>query len=177
MTDIRASRERFLTYATIFTLLRATLIVPIVWCMTAHQEFYAFLLGAVALCTDAIDGLLARRMHEETRIGAHLDQMTDKALAGAIASTLLWQGQTVFITWLLSLWFLTGTITVMFQAVCWLLGKKLRPDRWDKSVAVLGTVGLILLLSPLPLYVPYSVMCAALFGWFLVALRAASRYG
>lgn len=175
MKDIHTSPERFLTYATIFTLLRASLIVPIVWSMTEHLNLYAFFLGVVAIGTDFIDGYLARRMKEETRIGARLDQMTDKVLAVAIAGMLFWQGQSQSVNWLLALWFITACLTVGFQIACFVSGKKIPVDRWDKLVAVLGSLALILLLSPFPPFVPLAVMCVALVGWFLIALRAVSR--
>ena len=55
MNSPRLPKGRFLTYATLVTLLRAVLIIPIVWCIVSGYEVWALGLGIVALLTDLLD--------------------------------------------------------------------------------------------------------------------------
>ena len=178
MNSPRFPERRLLTYATVFTLLRAVLITPIVWCIVSHHELSALLLGAVALVTDFIDGMLARAFHEETVLGARLDHIVDKcfalALAVAIALTGVDQG---FEAWIFALGVIAGVLTVMFQLAMWSMKRRMVQDVWDKSVAVLGMAGLILRSGPLPHVVGDVVILAALMGWFVRAVRAAYIHG
>jgi phosphatidylglycerophosphate synthase len=178
MTNTRLPEGRLLTYATVFTLLRAALITPIVWCVVSERALGAFALGTLALLTDFIDGKLARALHEETVLGARLDHFVDKCFAFALAGALATMGVDAGLeTWVFALGILAGILTIMFQFALWTMQQKIHPDVWDKSAAVLGTVGLVVRSAPLPHVAGDVVILGALILWFLVAVRAAHRYG
>lgn len=60
-----------------FSALRLVLIVPFVWIFFRNPRIDAFILAVMIMCTDAIDGALARKLHAESRTGAVLDSVAD----------------------------------------------------------------------------------------------------
>lgn len=72
-----------LTAANLLTLLRLLLVPVFVLCMLYGKPGWALLTFALAAGTDAIDGLVARRLGHPTNLGAWLDPMADKILIAA----------------------------------------------------------------------------------------------
>jgi cardiolipin synthase (CMP-forming) len=84
-----------MTTANKITLVRIGLIPAFVWLAWAYgcsfaggqpEESYRF--GAIAsfllaACTDGVDGFVARRFHQQSRLGAILDPIADKGLMAA----------------------------------------------------------------------------------------------
>ncbi len=68
------------------TIVRIVAVVPLVICLLnlnsgwAHWRHVALGLVAVMAASDALDGFLARRLHEETPLGRFLDPVADKLL-------------------------------------------------------------------------------------------------
>ncbi len=60
--------------------LRLALTPFALWAILASDFRSAMILVFVAGLTDALDGVLARRLHAETRLGAYLDPIADKVL-------------------------------------------------------------------------------------------------
>ena len=71
---------RVLTLANQFTIVRILLIPVFVLLVVYGHAGWALLTFAAAGLTDALDGLIARRMGQITRLGAWLDPMADKLL-------------------------------------------------------------------------------------------------
>jgi cardiolipin synthase len=69
-----------LTLANQLTLLRMLLIPAFVILVVYHRPGWALVMFVVAGITDALDGLIARRAHQQTSLGAWLDPMADKLL-------------------------------------------------------------------------------------------------
>ena len=77
-----------LSWATRITILRILLIIPFVSCMLKINDTeYSNVMRYIAICiflfmaiSDAIDGYMARRKRQITRLGAFLDPMADKLL-------------------------------------------------------------------------------------------------
>jgi cardiolipin synthase len=69
-----------LTIPTLFTLLRFVLIPFLLTSIYAHQWGMALAIFVGAAITDAIDGALARWLHQQTLLGACLDPLADKSL-------------------------------------------------------------------------------------------------
>jgi CDP-diacylglycerol---glycerol-3-phosphate 3-phosphatidyltransferase len=91
--------ERFLTPATVITLVRTVAAVTIIgFAMYADRTggFWSpalklLVIGLVVYWAgDSLDGQVARRMHHETRIGAVLDIMSDRFCAAAFYLGLAW---------------------------------------------------------------------------------------
>ena len=74
-------------YANQVTLVRFACVPGIVLLMVYEYHWSAFALLLLAGLTDVVDGLLARRMDDQTQIGAYLDPAADKALAFSIYAT------------------------------------------------------------------------------------------
>lgn len=72
--------SRLLTLANILTLTRMILIPVFVSCIFYHWFTLALAVWIVAGMTDLLDGLLARRLHQQTSLGMILDPMADKLL-------------------------------------------------------------------------------------------------
>ncbi len=83
------TKSKVLTVANIFTLSRLLLLPFIVYFLLKDQRITAFVIILIALSTDAIDGYLARKMHQESEAGKFLDPICDKILLAVIVVTLL----------------------------------------------------------------------------------------
>jgi cardiolipin synthase len=91
-----------------FTGLRFVL-TPVIMYYIAHAQcVYAFIVFACAACTDFLDGLSARYLHQETQVGALLDPLADKVLISGV---------------LYALWMYTGYVPTWF--VCLVVIKEL----------------------------------------------------
>jgi phosphatidylglycerophosphate synthase len=55
----------------------------VIWAALSEQRMLFLVLMLVSLASDAIDGFLARRWREETRLGARLDALADSLTLGA----------------------------------------------------------------------------------------------
>jgi cardiolipin synthase len=72
----------------IITLCRLASVPAIVWLIIEGHWRSSFALFVAAGVSDAIDGILARRLRRQTTIGAYLDPLADKALLVAVYVTL-----------------------------------------------------------------------------------------
>ena len=82
-----------MTLANALTLFRGVLIVPTTAAVLVARPWIAFACFALAVLTDAVDGLVARTRHEVTFIGAILDPTMDKLLYVALFSALAATGK------------------------------------------------------------------------------------
>ncbi|MEX0940581.1 MAG: CDP-alcohol phosphatidyltransferase family protein [Candidatus Babeliales bacterium] len=81
-------KEKRLTFATFFTLIRISL-VPVIASMMIMQRWdYAFIFFLLGAGTDALDGFFARLFDQQTFLGACLDPIADKLLIIVIFFTL-----------------------------------------------------------------------------------------
>lgn len=72
----------------VITFARFLLVPAIIWLILADAHGLALALFFAAGVSDALDGFLAKRLHAETRVGAYLDPMADKALLVSLYVTL-----------------------------------------------------------------------------------------
>lgn len=76
-------RARIWTTANLLSFYRFCASPVIVWAaLSGHRGLYIVLM-LVSLVSDAVDGFLARRWKEETRLGARLDALADSFTLGA----------------------------------------------------------------------------------------------
>ena len=81
-----------MTYASYITSLRIVLIIPIIiltYAQTTLFNFLALFLFIIAGLTDYFDGFIARKINEETSLGALLDLLADKLLVCLISIWLI----------------------------------------------------------------------------------------
>lgn len=76
MEQIR--KERILTVPNILTFVRIALLPAIVWRYRMGDTLGAFLAYLIAMVTDAVDGIIARRFNQITALGKLIDPLADK---------------------------------------------------------------------------------------------------
>lgn len=84
------------------TVARIVLAPTFLWLYLEGDEDGALVAFAVAAATDALDGLAARLLRQQTRVGAFLDAAADKLLAACALIALSVKGQVP--------WWLTGIV-------------------------------------------------------------------
>jgi cardiolipin synthase len=80
------------TVANQLTLLRMALTPVLVVLIASRQLTWALVVFVTAGVTDLLDGVIARRGHQLTKLGAMLDPVADKLLLGSCYVALTWTG-------------------------------------------------------------------------------------
>ena len=91
-----------MSLASYTTLLRITLIIPILFFTDNSKEYLALILFIIAGLTDYFDGFIARKTNTESSLGAFLDLLADKLL---VCLVLVWCA------------FLSASITIIIPAL------------------------------------------------------------
>lgn len=81
--------DRRFTISNIITIIRFFLLPFIMYFLIKKERIIAFALMVFALFSDAIDGFVARRLHQESELGKLLDPVCDKISLTVILITLL----------------------------------------------------------------------------------------
>ncbi|MBC8519980.1 MAG: CDP-alcohol phosphatidyltransferase family protein [Gammaproteobacteria bacterium] len=76
----------------LITMLRMLLVIPIVWLLDNGFFLETLYLFAFAGMSDGLDGLLAKRMGWQSRLGSILDPLADKLLLVSTTVMLAWLG-------------------------------------------------------------------------------------
>jgi cardiolipin synthase len=79
-TTVEQYRSAVLTTANQLTLLRIVFVPVFVTLLVYDQMGWALTIFMAAGATDALDGIIARRFGQKTRVGAYLDPIADKLL-------------------------------------------------------------------------------------------------
>jgi CDP-diacylglycerol--glycerol-3-phosphate 3-phosphatidyltransferase len=111
-----------------------------------HYEirWLGLLLFIVAICTDFVDGAMARTRGQISRFGVVVDPIADKALIGVVLGVLGWQFLVVKIIIIL---IALETIMVAFGAAVSIRTHQLFPSNaFGKIKMVLQSIGLLLFL-------------------------------
>jgi len=82
-------KKQPITISNIITLSRLILLPFIVYFLLSNQRLTAFIIMLISLLSDAIDGYLARKLHQESEAGKFLDPLCDKISLIVIVITLL----------------------------------------------------------------------------------------
>lgn len=106
--------QRIVTVANAITLARFALLVPVCWLIVtgAQGSWVPVILLAVWASTDWIDGVLARALHQESRLGEVLDPIADRI--GIIGVTLSLAIAGVVDWWILAIIFGMDVLAVVF---------------------------------------------------------------
>jgi len=83
-------KEHRMTVSNIITISRLALLPFIVHFLLTDQRVIAFAIMLISLLSDGLDGYLARRLHQESRLGKFLDPLCDKIFLAVILITLLY---------------------------------------------------------------------------------------
>lgn len=76
----------------LLTFLRICLAPVLIVTVVEHRFAEAFALFVIAACTDLVDGLLARWLHQRTLIGQYLDPLADKLMLSSLFLVLTLMG-------------------------------------------------------------------------------------
>jgi cardiolipin synthase len=79
-----------MTISNIITFSRLVLLPVIVYFMLSGQRVIAFVVMLICLLSDGLDGYLARRLHQESKLGKFLDPLCDKIFLAVVLLTLLY---------------------------------------------------------------------------------------
>ncbi len=153
----------------LLTLLRILLVPLIVIFLIDGEYLKALITFFISGITDALDGFLARLLHQKTVLGAYLDPIADKALLITCFLTLSIEG--VIPGWLTvvvisrDVIILTGTFILFMMSISF----EIKPILISKITTALQiiTVLLVLILKSLPGSFDYSWI---LFLYWLTAL-------
>jgi cardiolipin synthase (CMP-forming) len=141
------------TVANQLTLLRMALTPVLVVFIVSHQLTWALVIFVIAGVTDLLDGVIARRGHQLTQLGAMLDPVADKILLGSCYVALTWtSGLYLRIpTWLTIVTLSRdATIVVVVALVHLTMGHRpFPPSLLGKlsTVSQVATAGIVLLLN------------------------------
>ena len=90
--------ERVLTLANFISLMRAILVIPIIYYLPKPESsLILFILIVIVIASDALDGYFARRSHEVTHIGMWLDPLADSIVIVSVTFYLVLSG--IFPMW------------------------------------------------------------------------------
>ena len=85
-----SEKKYSMTISNIITVSRLVLLPFIVYFLLADQRVVAFFIMLISLLSDGLDGYLARKLHQESRLGKFLDPLCDKIFLAAVLLTLLY---------------------------------------------------------------------------------------
>jgi CDP-diacylglycerol--glycerol-3-phosphate 3-phosphatidyltransferase len=131
------------------------------------QRFLALVLFVLAISTDGIDGMIARRTNQVTNLGKFLDPVADKVLIGSALLSLSILGE---IDWWVTTVILLreAAVTIYRLAVA---NKVSLPASWaGKLKTILQAVAIGVVLAPLELWFPLW----SLFEQFTIYLAVAA---
>ncbi len=149
MVDEQVASSKVFTLANVVSVLRLMAIPVFLWWVIEDRLLPAFILLVVAVLTDFVDGMIARRMNEITKLGQFLDPFADRLFIAATVIALAIQD--VVPWWFVIAVMLRDALLGVGGLVMVRFGAGTLPVKWWGKVATFG------LLFVLPLFL-LSVM-------------------
>lgn len=165
MTEVS---NRIMTIPNLLSFLRL-LLIPVFFALLASGRFgWALLALAVASLTDLLDGMIARRLGQVTKLGQQLDPIADRL---TILAALLGFGIAGLVPW----WFVILLLArdVLIVSLGWWLG---RAGYGMLPVHYLGKLATFVLLTALPLLIVGAAF-PAVEAWVNPLAWAAALWG
>ncbi len=154
--------------ANFITSIRFILVPLIVAALCRGNDWWALAFLTLALVSDLIDGLVARRMGQITDLGQVLDPLADKTLFLALFGYFAWADRIPIVAFFLLLLpyfalILGGGVMYRYQ------GRVIQANFWGKASSALLTIGLIFVYFHLPfaLYLIYIGIATAFVSAFV----------
>jgi CDP-diacylglycerol--glycerol-3-phosphate 3-phosphatidyltransferase len=158
------------TFATMLTLLRLILIIPIaILVLDQAGGVAALLLFIVAAVTDYFDGFVARRFDQVTSLGARLDASVDKVFVYVLFGALLLRGSYLGI--LVAAAFSRDLAVEILRQRAASKGCVIPANRWGKTKFLLQclSIGIALITHSFPNALIWYVMANGLLAIAVVA--------
>jgi len=166
-----AAPRPWLTRANLLTAVRLALAPVLACAVLAPAPGLAALVFAVAVCTDLLDGPVARRFGESSPLGGFLDHATDATFVALGLAACAWTGEIPFL--------LPGLVVLAFVQYTLdsrvLAGETLRASALGRynGIAYFVALGVPVVRDALALAGPSRVWVRGL-GWLLVATTLVS---
>lgn len=171
MTNREANSTKFLTLPNLVSCSRIVLIPAIGWTILNKHAALTIGLFVVVIVSDILDGIIARRTRQETRLGTLLDHGADAIFVVCITALFAWLG---LLPWVLPP--LIGFAFIQYALDSQVFtGAKLRPSsigRWN-GIAYFVVTGCAIFVhhfSSGAVFVSLLVSC----GWLLAGTTAIS---
>ncbi len=146
--------------ANVITSVRIFLVPPIVVLLVEGALIAGMILYIIAACTDIIDGIVARRLNQETSLGVLLDPVGDIVSTAAMFGFLWREG--IVPTWLFVVLVVRYVQFFAGLAVLTMAGMMpaLRATTAGKAVGVVQATGIVILLASIvfPGALPFATM-------------------
>lgn len=141
--------EQNLNLPNLLTMVRFILIPLYILIFAYGNRYTAFLIVVVAGITDILDGYIARRTNQVTKVGVMLDPLADKSMMIAVMVSLLWSGD---LTWSAACaMFIRDLGMIIGSAFFHFRGYKTVPANWmGKLTTVLYYVAILWIFFRLP---------------------------
>ena len=132
-SSVKGELQNWRTVPNLLTAVRMLLIFPFVHYAIGGQDLNALAVFAVAGITDAVDGALARWLHQTSRLGRLVDPVADKFLTAIayVVLSLLRDGRTSIPTWLMVL---VVSRDVLILIGCWVIWRFAQNTGFKPSV-------------------------------------------
>ncbi|MCG3205894.1 MAG: CDP-diacylglycerol--glycerol-3-phosphate 3-phosphatidyltransferase [Elusimicrobia bacterium] len=149
------------------TILRILLVPLIVIGLIEHQTALVYVLMALCMATDFLDGLIARRTGQHTKLGAFLDPMADKLLLISVFMTLAFMRSIPM--WTFIIVFSRDLLIVLGWFVIFLLtgSSHIEPRPLGKATTAVQMATAMVCIIPLP-------QATQVLLWITVAITAVS---
>ncbi len=129
-------RDRFWTAPNQLTLLRLIFVPFVIMAVVDDHYNWALALFIAAGLSDALDGLLARVLHQQTQVGQYLDPIADKLLLSTLFMVLSFTHQ---IPWRYTVLVFSRDLTILIIAAALYMTTSIR----DFSPSVFGKINTV----------------------------------
>ena len=144
MAEDGAISNRVFTIPNIISFARLLTIPVFLWLVYAGHELAGFIVLVVAVSTDFVDGLVARKLNQISRLGMFLDPLADRLFIAAVVVALAIRD--VVPLWLVILVVLRDVFLGIGAAILSRYGAGVLPVKW------MGKWATFALLASLPLF-------------------------
>jgi len=136
-----------MTVANLITILRIILVPIFIIYMLNNRVLASLIVFIIAGITDALDGLLARILHQKSTLGAHLDPLADKLLLMSAFVTLAIFNRIP--SWLAVLTISRDVIILLGVLILYLnrYSIKIKPSLLSKATTCMQVITILIVLS------------------------------
>ena len=159
-----------MTFANQLTLARLVAVVPVMGALYVQfpgNRTVATVIYVVAVLTDYLDGILARRSKEVTAFGKLMDSVADKALIASLFFALVAEGSLT--SWMAVIMVVREFAVTGLRMVALEAGEVIAANSWGKAKMVSQSLGVLVLLLGYVEVGYWVMLCATvltlLSGW------------
>ena len=169
--------ERVLTLANFISLLRAILVIPLIYHLQKPESsLILFILIIVIIASDALDGYFARKSNEVTHIGMWLDPLADSVVIVSVTFYLVLSG--IFPMWFF-VFFMVRYLTIALPGLYLInhtnfVNNANKPGKWATATVAITLVLHIFQIPSLELFKNITLWMAFAFlviSWIMYMKR------